>query len=357
MPFSTEQLAYASNAAINYFLKNDPTDQINVAHPLLKKLMASKKPYAGALQYVVEQLRYQNDSNFQSYFGDQQVTYNRKRTLQQAKYTWGSFHDGFGLNEDELAQNGITVTDDKSAVPSDSEKMQLTNLLKENTDALKLGFNEAFDQMIHLDGSQSATNIPGLDALISTTPTTSLVVGGLDQSVYPWWQNTASLSIASTAGVLTQAMEVAWRACTRYGGMAPDMILCGDAFLDAYRTDAKTTVNRTIYFENGNKAGTKALDSSVGSATDSGLYFKNVELTWDPVFAQLDAIYGPTTPWTKRCYFINSKYLKLRPIEGHWMINRSPPRVYDRYVHYTALTAKAALTTGKRNAHAVLAIQ
>jgi hypothetical protein len=30
--------------------------------------------------------------------------------------------------------------------------------------------------------------------------------------------------------------------------------------------------------------------------------------------------------------------------------------VYDRYVHYWALTAKAALTTGKRNAHAVLAL-
>jgi hypothetical protein len=48
--------------------------------------------------------------------------------------------------------------------------------------------------------------------------------------------------------------------------------------------------------------------------------------------------------------------LKLRPIKGHWMVNRKPPRVYDRYVHYFALTAKAALTTGKRNAHAVLTI-
>ncbi len=77
----------------------------------------------------------------------------------------------------------------------------------------------------------------------------------------------------------------------------------------------------------------------------------------NPVMTVLDGLYGPTIPWEKRCYFLNSKFLKLRPIQGHWMITRTPPRVYDRYVHYWALTAKAALTTGKRNAHAVLSIQ
>jgi hypothetical protein len=55
-------------------------------------------------------------------------------------------------------------------------------------------------------------------------------------------------------------------------------------------------------------------------------------------------------------YMLNMKHLKLRPIKGHWMVSRQPPRVYDRYVHYWALTAKASLTTNKRNAHAVLAL-
>jgi hypothetical protein len=142
MPFTVDQLAYAGKASIDYYLKNDPIDQINVERPLIKKLMAGKSDYAGGLQYVVEQLRFSNDSNFQSYFGDGQVSYNRKRTLQQAKFSWGSFHDGFGLNEDELAQNGITMTDDRNSVPTDAEKVNLTNLLKENNETLKLGFQE-----------------------------------------------------------------------------------------------------------------------------------------------------------------------------------------------------------------------
>lgn len=355
MPFTSEQLAYAGNATINYFLKNDPIDQVNIARPLIKKFMEDKKAYVGGLQYVVEQLRYSNDSNFQSYFGDQQVTYNRKRTLQQAKFTWGSFHDGFGLNEDELTQNGITMTDDKSSVATEAEKVQLVNILQEATETLKLGFQENFDYMLHRDGTQSATNIPGLDLLVSTTPTVPMVVGGLDQSVYPWWQNNAITGISTgTAGNLTQQLEVLWRNCTRYGGYTPNFIMVGEAFLDAYRADAKGTINRTVFLEK--NADPTKLDTAVGEGTRTGLYFKNIELIWDPVMTVLDQLDAPTIPWAKRAYFLNTRFLKLRPIQGHWMVNRTPPRVYDRYVHYFALTAKAALTTGKRNSHGVASI-
>ncbi|MDE2097465.1 MAG: phage major capsid protein [Patescibacteria group bacterium] len=355
MPFTSEQLSYGGRAAIDFYFKNEPIDQVNVERPWIKKLMATKKPYVGGLQYVVEQLRRSNDSNFQSFFGDTQVTYNRKRTLQQAKFTWGAFHDGFGLNEDELVQNGITMTEDKAAVPTTAEKVQLNNLLKENTDTLRLGFQQNFDYMLHRDGSQSATDIPGLDSLISTTPTTSAVIGGLDQSVYTWWQNTAITGInTGTAGTLTDQMEIAWRDCTRYGGFAPDLILCGEAFLDAYRKDATSTVNRTVFVKP--DGGSVDMDAGIGEGTDWGLTFKNRPLVWDPVMTELDTLDNPTIPWEKRCYFINTKFINLRPIQGHWMVPRTPPRVYDRYVHYWALTARAALTTGKRNAHAVLSI-
>lgn len=354
MPFTVEQLAYAGKASIDYFLKNDPIDQINVERPLLKKLMAGKSEYAGGLQYVVEQLRFSNDSNFQSYFGDSQVSYNRKRTLQQAKYSWGSFHDGFGLNEDEMAQNGITMTDDRSSVPTDAEKVQLTNLLKENNETLKLGFQENFDLMLHRDGTQDSLAIPGLDALIDLTPATG-TVGTLDAATYTWWRNYASTGIVSTTtDLLVHNMEVAWRECMRFGGSQPDFILVGSAFLDAYRRYSSVSVNRQIN-TNGNSGGNLKGGVSIDAGT-TGVYFKGVELVWDPVFDILDTLDAPAIPWAKRGYFINTKFMKLRPIKGHWMIARKPPRVYDRYIQYFALTAKAALTTNKRNAHAVLSI-
>jgi hypothetical protein len=352
MPFNTEQLAYAGKAAIDYFQKNDPIDEVNIAHPFLKKLMEKKKDYAGGLQYVVEQLRYSNDSNFQSYFGDSQVTFNRKRTLTQAKYAWGSFHDGFGLNEDELAQNGITMTDDKNAVPSDAEKVQLTNLLKENQETLKLGFNENFDLMLHRDGTASSTDIAGLDLLVATDPTTSTTIGTINQNTNLWWRNNKSLAINSaTAGLLIATMETQWRECTRYGGKAPDFILAGGAFIDAYLKSGGATVTRQITNDAGLKKGGVSIDAGT-----NGVYFKGVEIIWDPVFDVLDTLDSPATPWAKRCYFLNMDTIRLRPIAGHWMVSRKPPRVYDRYVHYWALTSKASLTTNKRNANAVLSI-
>jgi len=358
MPFTSEQLAYAGRAALDYFLKNDPTDNYNVARPLIEFFMAGKKEYGGGLQYVVEQLRFTNDSNFQSYFGDSQVSYNRKRTLQQAKYTWGAFHDGFGLNEDELVSNGITITDDKSATPTEAEKVQLTNLLEENLETLKLGFKENFDIMLHRNGLQSATDIPGLDALVATDPTTG-VVGGIDSATNTWWRNYTSTGINSgTAGNVTNAMETAWRACIRVGGAPPDKILAGDSFIDAYRKDSGSQAGyttRQVMVDASNKKAI-TLDNGVGSGASTGLYFKGVPIEWDPVFATMDTLDSPAIAWVKRCYFLNSKRIQLRPIKGHWMIPRRPPRVYDRYVHYWALTAKAALTTGKRNAHAVLSI-
>ncbi|MDE2098506.1 MAG: phage major capsid protein [Patescibacteria group bacterium] len=361
MPFNSEQLAYAGNAVINYFLKNDPIDNYNVERPLIKKLMSGKQEYGGGLQYVVEQLRYQNDSNFQSYFGDSQVTYNRKRTLQQAKYVWGAFHDGFGLNEDELTQNGITMVDDRNASASDAEKVQLTNLLSENMDTLKLGFLENFDIMAHLDGTQSSTNIPGLDLLVSTASGTSQTVGTIqtNTTTNTWWQNYVQTAInSSTAGNVTTAMEQAWRAAIRVGGQAPNFILAGENFIDAYRKDSGSvngSTTRQVIVNAGNKRAI-TLDNGVGSGTSTGLYFKGVEILWDPVFDTLDTTYAPAIPWKKRCYFLNDRHIKLRPIKGHWMIPRRPPRVYDRYVHYWGLTAKGAITTGKRNAHAVISI-
>lgn len=349
MPFNTEQLAYAGRNVIDFYLKNDPIDQINTERPLIKKLIEGKSPYVGGLQYVVEQLRYSNDSNFQSYFGSSQVSYNRKRTIQQAKYTWGSFHDGFGLDEDELTQAGITMTDEKNSVPTDAEKVQLTNLLTENMETLKLGFEENFDLMLHRDGSASATDIAGLDTLVSLTPSASATIGTLNQSTYAWWRNYADLNISTaTDGNLVDRMEIAWRECTRYGGNQPNFILAGSDFIDAYRRDAGVTVNRRL-----EKTGRG--NTEVDASTDA-IFFKNVPVIWDPVFDVLDAADSPATEWAKRCYFLNTNFIKLRPIKGHWMVPRKPPRVYDRYVHYWALTSKAALTTAKRNAHAVLSI-
>ena len=43
----------------------------------------------------------------------------------------------------------------------------------------------------------------------------------------------------------------------------------------------------------GGKAEPTELDSSVGEGIRTGMYFKNVEMIWDPVMTVLDTLYAP----------------------------------------------------------------
>lgn len=349
MPINAAQLAAGANTQMMSYAANDPIDQVTTDRPFMQWLIANKADSVFGNGIFNEKVRISNDSNYQNYSGDDQVTYNRKDTTRLAPFQHYEAHDGFGLNETELANNGIIYTDDREAVPTEAEKIQIVNLIKTNRETLKDGFQENWDLEAHRDGSQSAKAVPGLDLLVSTTPAVG-TIGGIDASTSLYWRNNADMNIATgTAGVLTAEMEKMWRACRTYGKRTPDFIVCGAAFYDAYRKDANLTQNRQVIVSG--KDGANA-----DSSTDN-VYFKGKLVVWDPSFEKLDTILGAITyPWTKRCYFLNSKAIKLRPFKGRWMVDRTPPRMYDRYTHYFGVTADYGITINQRNANAVLSI-
>ncbi len=157
--------------------------------------------------------------------------------------------------------------------------------------------------------------------------------------------------LISWDGTLVAAMETSWRNGNIYSKTVPDKIIAGGSAIDAYALDVRRQSGQTIY-QTGPSKGGVALDGS-----RSGVYFHGIEIEHDPTFEALDALLGAITyPWTKRMYFLNSRTMKLRPITGHWMLNRTPPRMYDRYVHYRAITSKYRFTTNQRNANTVLSI-
>lgn len=270
----------------------------------------------------------------------------------QASYAWRSAHDGFALDEDRLAQNGIIVVDDakKAGNASQSERVQLTSLLEEQTEVLRLGFEEKFSQAMHLDGTQSTDAIGGIDSLVSLTPATGMV-GGIDrsQTANAYWRNDVrtGLTTTTTTGTIVSSMESAWKRCIRNGGQ-PDLIIMGSTFADGYRDFLVNTYGRVDY-----GAGQQR---KVEGGSQITAYFHGVPCLWSPEFADLDALYAPATPWEKRCYFLNTKYLRLRPLDGHDMVTRKPPRAYDKYEYYWAITWRGALTMSRSNAHAVLAL-
>lgn len=351
MPFTSQEISDAGKIGLDFFLRNNPIDQIGTERPLLKKLMGMSKEFPGGKQYVTEQLRKSYGSNFQWYYGSQAVTYNSRQNIEQAQFAWRGAHDGFFLDEDRLLQNGISMeADGKGGNFTAAEEIALTDLLQEETEALRLGFEEKFDYELHLDGTQNTESLPGLDLLVSTTPTTG-TVGGLNAANYTWWRNSATGSLNSST--IIAAMETSWRSCTRNGGR-PDFILAGEDFIDTYRA---ALLAAGSYEQN--TSGIKVYDGGVGmqtSGVDTGLAFKGVPITWDPVLQDLDDDLSPTIDYVDRCYFLNCRHMKMRPARGHNMVSRRPPREYNRYVMYWALTWKGAFTTNRRNAHSVLSV-
>jgi hypothetical protein len=350
MPFTSAEITDAGKIGLDFYLKNNPIDQIAVERPLLKALTEKKKTAPGAKQYIVEQLRYRYQSNFQWFNGSQVVTYNRRQTIDQASYAWRSAHDGFALDEDRLAQNGIIVTEDthpNSRNASQSERIQLSNLIDEQAEVLKLGFNEKFSQALHLDGTQSTDAVTGLDALISATPSTG-TVGGIDASLASsvYWRNYAQTGLTTTTstGNILDYMETAWRYCVRNGGK-PDLIIMGGDFNDGFRN----FMLKTFGLDGAPQVNVTKVESGVDMMS-----FHGVPMIWSPEFYDLQNLTGTT--WEKRCYFLNTATIKLRPLDGHDMITRKPPRAYDKYEYYWGITWRGALTCNRRNANAMLAI-
>ena len=358
MPVTAAELTAYGKSSIDLYLKNDPIDSVNAERPLLKCLMDKKKPTTSGKQYLVTQIRKGNDSNFQSFYGSDTVTYKRKDTLEQANYEYSNFHDGFTLHEDDFIRNGVEIKEGgPGKQATSSEKTTITNLLTEQIETLRLGFEESLDIVTHCASTTDLTSIiPAMDAsgslvgglseCISLTPTSGSYATIARSNAY--WQNHAAVDLTTTAvtGNIETRMRQAWRACTKFGGR-PDKIVVGAEFFDQYTDYMLKTYGQVNYAP----VALKGVEGGEG-----GVFYQGVPLTWDPTFETLDdnSIENGTYTWTKRCYFINTKFLIMKPIKGQSMVSRTPPRVYNKYEYYWALTDRFFLCNTKPTAHAVL---
>lgn len=355
MAVTADELARYGKHAIDLYLKNDPIDAVNAERPFLKALMAKKQETTSGKNQLVVQIRRGNDSNFQDFYGSEDVTYNRKDTIEQASYDYANFHDGFSLHEDDFIRNGVTITEGgpgKKATAS--EKETITNMFKEHLETLRMGFEESLDVVLHAGygvdisafvGNVSSNPVYGLADMVALDPTSGTYAGIARSNTY--WRNHIATDVDATVGTgnIEAKMRAAWRACTKYGGR-PDLILVGSTFYDAYVNYMLTTYGQVNYAP---VAG-KSIEGAEGQVT-----YQGVPLTWDPTFdTLLTSLGGTTYDWDKRCYFINTKHMKLMPIKGQHMVSRTPPRVYNKYEYYWALTTRFYLVNTKPRAHALI---
>lgn len=344
MPISAPDLQYLGKVSLDAYMRKTVVDQIGVEKPFLKKLMQKKKILLGAKQNVVVNVRKSHDENFAWAYGETAVGFNKRQTTDQAAFPWRRAVDGFYITHDTLFGAGIKVREGERSQfkLEQAEEVQLLNLMDEQMDAFREGFEKKLNIELLRNGSSSADAVTGLDGLITTAPATG-IVGGIDRATAAYWRNNASTAVAQ-AGLL-DAMEAQWRNCIRHGG-SPDFILAGSAFIDAYRKTLTVT-------HNADAGAVKRIDGGVGSGVNTGLYFKGVEIIWDPNFETLDALDAPVIPWEKRCYFLNTRHIDLRDDD---MDIVSPTRPHNVLAVYHMINLRLALVLKRANAHAVLSV-
>ena len=352
MSITSAELARAGKAGLDFYLKNNPIDMVDMQRPLLKHLTAKKKPFGGAKEHIVEQIRKSYGSAGQWFDSADTLNYTNRDTLEQSRFPWYEFHDGMTVNEAELVANGIKLDDSGSGGNiTGAEKIQLTNLLNEKMEALRLGAQERFSRDIHLSGASSTKQIVGLDGLLPIANTTG-TVGGLNRATFTWWRHHADATL-TTANMQDQ-MEKAWRENIKRATGMPDVILAGSDFIDAYRKAAQAsgTIGAAIRHVTDSGKGGISADMST-----TGLYWKGVPIEycpeWDDNFSKADTT---SNDWKKRCYFLNMNHLFLRPIAGSDFVTRHPPRGKENYNHYWAMLWRGAMTMNMPSAHSVLCL-
>lgn len=344
MPFTAQEAASIANATLDYFMKGQPLSQAIQDKPLMKAMKSAQKTFPGGKELIRGNVKGDYTTEFMGYSHDDEVSYANPANIKQFSYSWFEIHSGISLTETELKKDGISIVDSpvggETVEHSGREMTAISNLLQDKFEDMTEGSAQSFNNMCWKDGTQSAKVFPGVQSLVTGTPTTG-IIGGIDAAANTWWRNRASLGIAASASnqTLTKTMRSEFRQLRRYGGK-PSLILCGSDFIEGLEDEIheKGTYTQTGFVNNGKN------DIGMADISMRGLGTFN----YDPTLDDLGL--------SKYCYMIDPRHLYLMVMDGEDMKKRSPERPAERYVLYRAMTWTGAMICRKRNAHAVYSI-
>lgn len=345
-----------ANTSLDFYtdLSNDnnPVLQHIQDKPLLKFLRSGQGTFSGSKEYIDMPFVAETVTQLQSYVGDDTVTYSNPDKVKRVKFPWKETHAGLEMTETELNRNGIYVLDNSGGAQkhgniSDSEKIQLQNLMKYKMQDMMEGVLDGLDDMFHGDGTAAATDVPGIQALIPDDPANA-TIGGVDLSLAAnaKFRNRAHCNLTGSGGQdnrwdvsqmgIAQRMQAEMRQLRRFGGR-PTKALAGSDFLDQLISELLEKGNYT--------------DSGWSSSGDTNIEvadvrYGNMVFSYDPKMDDLGMV--------KRCYLIDPRHLKLQVLKGYDIKRRNPTRSSAKYSLLKGIQWKGAMTIDKPNTCSVI---
>lgn len=161
-------------------------------------------------------------------------------------------------------------------------------------------------QGIYSDGTTfGGKTITGLDAAVPITATSG-TYGGIDRATWTFWQTkSTTLGVAATAATIQGSMNTMWASLVR-GSDMPDLIIADNFMWGVYMASLQ--------------AQQRFLEPSVGDLGFPTIKYMGADFILD------GGIGGYAT--AKTMYFLNTKYLFLRPHSSRDMVPLSPNRRY-----------------------------
>ena len=336
-----------ASAALIFYVRGRTLSQTTQDKPLLKWLKDNPKTFPSGNNQISEPIQgaYMADTPgfLQGYTQDDAINFAQASNILRAVFTWKEVVASLIITWTELKQDGITIMDDskggRTSEHSDVALTRITGLLENRLDDYGESYSRANNLMLWQDGTQDAKQVPGVLSLITDVNTGS--TGGLSRVTYPWWQNRINLALAPSQqnSTVIQFFNSEIIQLKRYGGK-PNKALCGSAFLDGLRSE----LIAKGYFTQTGFQNERATELGVGGLHISGLG----KFEYDPTLDQLGK--------SKRCYVLDSRRLKLRPMEMEDNKILTPERPYQYMVFLKSMTWTGALEVTQLNACGVYSL-
>ncbi len=310
---------------------------------MLRFLTAGQKTFGGGNAYVSDAVQgaFMSDTAgfFTGYSEDTSVSFAQAANLLRAEYLWYEVHAGLIITWTELKKDGIHITDNqKKSEAGDTALFRLTSLLENRMEDYGESWARSMNTMLWADGTQDSLQVPGLTALI-VPDNTGKTTGGLARNTYTWWRNRTQTDIVASAEnqTLTRALRTQVRQLRRFGGK-PNKQLAGSRFLEQLEIEVQA---KGIYTQSGF---TKTTDVAMEGISMMGVG----TFEYDPTLDDRGLSHV--------CLFLDSRRVKLRPMEGEDGKVLTPERPYQYMVFLKSMTWTGALQATQLNCHGYFSV-
>jgi hypothetical protein len=182
----------------------------------------------------------------------------------------------------EWTQMSVPITISRIEERKNSGELALISLLKSKTKQALLGLQDLFGKaLLQGNGPNSATAITTpytspingatgfspLPLLVKYDPTSSTVIGNINQSTYAWWANQFKADASTTYAGFLKTLSGLYNKCTAGPGGSPNLFLCDRQVYELYEA--------AMWAKYQNPSFTKA------NFPFDALNFKGKPLTWD----------------------------------------------------------------------------